>query len=465
MSLLVTRSSRTTIYAGSICRVRFFGSALPDQQPVPVSKVRYYYTKMRDGTVHSWHWFKNGSLLFRKNFSISQVLLKKKVHGDELTFRERQLLVKTTADVLKLIPFSFFLIVPFAELLLPVVLKVWPQMLPSTFDAKKLFPPSTTDRSRRLLAKQEMLKFFSEISIKQDMDALSRKATEEKMAKLAEFKQLLNKPRLAGQPLPSVEELLNFASLFQTEFKLDNMPMNHLESICYLIGIDPYPFRSHVILQLKRYIGGIKREDRHISWEGIDSLTREDLIEANRRRGMPHQDSRESHLLKSQLRSWIQISSSRTIPISLLLWTRAFFVTENPDLLQIDAAPVNAEAAARIAAAAPAAVEAAGTTSRIKHMSEDVWMRLAELEKLEHEVTEASEVDKSRENQTVKELEQQVLLIEQKSELIKSQLSYLRKIKKLKRSSKIDDELKNIQKGFLAENKRIDDLIRKALND
>jgi len=432
----------------------------------PQNNIRFYYGKLRDGTVHSWHWFKNGSHLFKKNFSISRELLRKKVKGDELTFREHQLLVKTSADVLKLIPFSFFIIVPFAELLLPVVLKVWPQMLPSTFDAKKLFPQSATDRSRRLLAKQEMLKFFSEISIKQDIDLMSKKAADEKQKKLEEFKQLLNKPRKPGQALPSVDELSKFSSLFQSEFKLENMPFKHLESICYVLGLDPYPFRSHVILQLKRYIGGVKREDRNISWEGIDSLSREELVEANRRRGMPHEDARAVEVLRNQLRDWIQISSNRTIPISLLLWTRAFFITENPELLRIENTMAEPDIIIKSSAAASAmSVDPLSDTSRIRLMSEEVLTQIAELEKLEQEVHEASEQERNQEDAIEKHLEHQIQLIEQKSELVKSQLSYLKKIKKLKRNSKIDSELKKIQKSFTVENKRIDALIRKILSE
>lgn len=446
---------------------RFSSIPPPKSSPLGTTFTQFYH-KVKNGTVHSWHWFKNGSILFNKNFAISRILLGKKIKGDELTFREKQLLVKTTADVLKLIPFSFFIIVPFAELLLPVVLKVWPQMLPSTFDAKKLFPQSTTERSRRLLAKQEMLKFFSEISMQQDMDDLSRKAVDEKAKKLEEFKKLLAKPRTAGQPLPSVEELKQFSTLFQTEFKLDNMPMKHLESICYIIGLDPYPFRTHVILQLKRYIGQIKREDRNISWEGIDSLSREEVIEANRRRGMPHEDTRDMNLLKQQLNSWIRISSNRDIPMSLLLWTRAFFVTENLALLQIDSSPsvsVPAAPHSSFTTTSDVGESASPDVSPIKVLSDDVLKRIAELEKLEQEVHEASAEDRSNEDEIEQNLKHQIHLIEQKSELIKSQLTYLKHIKQLKRNPKINLELKKIQRSFITENRRIDSLIRKVLNE
>ena len=447
-------------------------STIPPQKPLSsYSTLTYhYYQKLKDGTVHSWHWLKNGSVLFKKNFSISKVLLAKKLKGDELTFREKQLLVKTTADVLKLIPFSFFILVPFAELLLPVVLKVWPQMLPSTFDARKLFPQSTTERSRRLLAKQEMLKFFSEISMQQDMDDMTQKVVDVKAKKLNDFKRLLTKPRIAGQPLPSVDELTKFSSLFQTEFKLENMPMKHLESICYIIGLDPYPFRTHVILQLKRYIGEIKREDRNISWEGIDSLSREEVIEANRRRGMPHEEGRDLNLLKKQLINWILISSNREIPMSLLLWTRAFLVTENAELLQIDSAhsnhpPSDGNASFTTTSDIGESATLVADLPSIKSHSDNVLKRIAELEKLEQEVHDATEEDKNEENEIERSLKHQIDLIEQKSELVKSQLSYLRHIKQLKRNPRINIELKKIQKSFTSENRRIDSLIRQVLNE
>jgi hypothetical protein len=42
-------------------------------------------------------------------------------------------LVRTVSDLFRLVPFSVFIIVPFMELLLPVAIKLFPGMLPSTF--------------------------------------------------------------------------------------------------------------------------------------------------------------------------------------------------------------------------------------------------------------------------------------------------------------------------------------------
>jgi LETM1 and EF-hand domain-containing protein 1 len=81
---------------------------------------------------HYW----NGSKLLAKEVRIASRLQWKLLQGDSLTRRERRQLKRTTTDILRLIPFAVFVIVPFMELLLPVALKLFPNMLPSTFEDK-----------------------------------------------------------------------------------------------------------------------------------------------------------------------------------------------------------------------------------------------------------------------------------------------------------------------------------------
>lgn len=45
-------------------------------------------------------------------------------------------LMRTCADLFRLVPFIVFIIVPFMEFLLPVFLKLFPEMLPSTFETE-----------------------------------------------------------------------------------------------------------------------------------------------------------------------------------------------------------------------------------------------------------------------------------------------------------------------------------------
>ena len=61
-------------------------------------------------------------------------------------------LQRTIVDVVRLVPFAMFVIIPFAELLLPIALKIFPNLLPSTYE-------STVDRQKKLakLKKPERL--------------------------------------------------------------------------------------------------------------------------------------------------------------------------------------------------------------------------------------------------------------------------------------------------------------------
>lgn len=41
--------------------------------------------------------------------------------------------MRTTADIFRLVPFLVIILIPFAELALPLLLKIFPNLLPSTF--------------------------------------------------------------------------------------------------------------------------------------------------------------------------------------------------------------------------------------------------------------------------------------------------------------------------------------------
>jgi LETM1 and EF-hand domain-containing protein 1, mitochondrial len=78
---------------------------------------------------HYYHGFK--LLYFETKITIR--LLREVLKGHTLTRRERKQLTQTAADLFRLVPFSLFIIVPFLEFTLPIFLKLFPNMLPSTF--------------------------------------------------------------------------------------------------------------------------------------------------------------------------------------------------------------------------------------------------------------------------------------------------------------------------------------------
>lgn len=109
--------------------------------------------KVIDEIVHYYHGFR----LLGIDVKISAGLLWRVLRGKTLTRREYRLLTRTVGDLFRLVPFSVFIIVPFMELLLPVFIKLFPGMLPSTFQ-------TTSEREdkikQNLKVKLEMAKFL-----------------------------------------------------------------------------------------------------------------------------------------------------------------------------------------------------------------------------------------------------------------------------------------------------------------
>ena len=87
--------------------------------------------KVMEEVRHYWL----GSKLLYADVSTSFRILRRVVTGNSLSRREERQLQRTFSDLVRLVPFSFFIIIPFMELLLPVALKLFPNMLPSTFQA------------------------------------------------------------------------------------------------------------------------------------------------------------------------------------------------------------------------------------------------------------------------------------------------------------------------------------------
>uniref|UniRef100_A0A2N9F879 Letm1 RBD domain-containing protein n=1 Tax=Fagus sylvatica TaxID=28930 RepID=A0A2N9F879_FAGSY len=148
---------------------------------------------------------------------ISSRLLVKLAKGKSLSRRERQQLTRTTADIFRLVPVAVFLIVPFMELLLPVFLKLFPNMLPSTFQDKMKEQEAL---KRRLNARMEYAKFLQDTVKEMAKEILHSRSGEIK--KTAEdLDEFINEFRRGGRV--SNDEILGFAKLFTDELTLDNI--------------------------------------------------------------------------------------------------------------------------------------------------------------------------------------------------------------------------------------------------
>jgi len=213
------------------------------------------------------------------------------------------------------------------EFALPFALKLFPNMLPSTFqDSLK----AEENMKRELQSRIAMAGFFQETL--QDL-AKTKKKQALKMAEkpadvdstAAEFLGFLEKARTGEFVSPEV--IIRFSKYFQDELTLDNLPRTQLVNLCKYMSIPSYGSDPFLRFQLRHKIRSLKEDDQKILWEGIDSLTKIELSEACRERGM-----RSTGLSKEQykvaLQQWLDLSVNQNVPISLLIMSRSFFLFE-----------------------------------------------------------------------------------------------------------------------------------------
>ncbi|XP_072262669.1 mitochondrial proton/calcium exchanger protein isoform X1 [Pyxicephalus adspersus] len=242
------------------------------------------------------------------------------LNGAVLSRRERRQFLRICADLFRLVPFLVFIVVPFMEFLLPVALKLFPDMLPSTFET---ISKKDERLKKELRVKLEVAKFLQ--------DTIEEMALRNKAAKgdvATEFSTFFQKIRSTGER-PSNEEILRFSKLFEDELTLDNLTRPQLVALCKLLELQSIGTNNFLRFQLTMKLRSIKADDKMIAEEGVDTLNVKELQAACRARGMRALGVTEERL-RDQLKQWLELHLNQEIPTSLLLLSRALYL---PDTL------------------------------------------------------------------------------------------------------------------------------------
>ncbi|CAD7940079.1 unnamed protein product [Amoebophrya sp. A120] len=291
-----------------------------------VAKIWWKDTK--HAVQHFIEWNKQGFGLLMANVKLAKRLMRKKFRGHQLSYRDRKMLVRTLADMGKLIPFSVFIIVPFAEVFLPFALYLFPNLMPSTFLERGERNESMV---KTLKAKKELAVFFQEVVDETTKEAIFQASTEtEEGLTLEETKAEFNafQAKLEAHEFPTAQEVLRFSRMFGQWFTFENLPEEKLRIMADILGVDDTAlFRSHLNIRLRHHVNRLRREDREILFEGVESLSREDLIDLCRARAIPFTADVSVESMREGLTSWLQLSSHRSIPVSVLLWIQTYYLS------------------------------------------------------------------------------------------------------------------------------------------
>lgn len=289
----------------------------PVYSPPPAVAVRKSLgQRVVDELKHYYHGFR----LLWIDTKIAARMLWRILHGHSLTRRERRQFLRICADLFRLVPFLVFVVVPFMEFLLPVAVKLFPNMLPSTFETQSI---KEERLKKELRVKLELAKFLQ--------DTIEEMALKNKAAKgsaTKDFSVFFQKIRETGER-PSNEEILRFSKLFEDELTLDNLTRPQLVALCKLLELQSIGTNNFLRFQLTMRLRSIKADDKLIAEEGVDSLNVKELQAACRARGMRALGVTEDRL-KDQLKQWLELHLHQEIPTSLLILSRAMYL---PDTL------------------------------------------------------------------------------------------------------------------------------------
>jgi LETM1 and EF-hand domain-containing protein 1 len=272
--------------------------------------------KVKKEVQHYW----DGTKLLATEVKISTRLALKMAAGYELSRRESRQLQRTVQDIARLVPFSVFVLVPFAELLLPVALKLFPNMLPSTYEGQK----SKDSKATNLRATRKEVSNFLRLTLKETGLPLTVASAQKE-----EFTDFFKKVRATGEA-PTAADVIKVCKIFKDDLTLDNLSRPQLVGMCKYMNLNTFGTDMMLRYQIRHRMRQIKRDDRAISFEGVDSLSVPELQVAAQSRGIRTHGVSPARL-RDDLQSWLDLRLKYGVPSTLLVLSNAFMYAQGKD--------------------------------------------------------------------------------------------------------------------------------------
>lgn len=283
------------------------------------------WQKVKKEVQHYW----DGTKLLATEVKISSKLALKMAGGYELSRRENRQLERTVQDLARLVPFSIFIIVPLGELLLPVALKLFPNLLPSTYEGQK-------DRDKKIAhlrsTRKDVSNFLRNTLTETGLPVSRLNAQKE------EFTEFFRKVRSTGEA-PTQADVIKVCQIFKDDLTLDNLSRPQLVGMCRYMNLSSYGTDPMLRYHIRHRMRQIKRDDRAISFEGVDSLSVPELQMACASRGLRTQGMSPGRL-RDDLQLWLDLRLKYGVPSTLLVLSNAFMYSQSKDAemgTQIDA--------------------------------------------------------------------------------------------------------------------------------
>ncbi|KAI9886403.1 MAG: hypothetical protein M1823_001792 [Watsoniomyces obsoletus] len=269
--------------------------------------------KVKKELQHYW----DGTKLLATEVRISTKLALKMAAGYELSRREHRQLTRTVQDLGRLVPFSVFLIVPFAELLLPVALKLFPNLLPSTYEGAK----SKEAKAKSLRATRKEVSNLLRNTLKETGLPVSPSNAQKE-----EFTEFFRKVRATGES-PTPQDVIKVCKIFKDDLTLDNLSRAQLVGMARYMNLNTFGTDAMLRYQIRHRMRQIKRDDKAISFEGVESLSVSELQTACASRGIRTHGVSPARL-RDDLQMWLDLRLKYGVPSTLLVLSNAFMYAQ-----------------------------------------------------------------------------------------------------------------------------------------
>ena len=144
--------------------------------------------------------------------------------------------------------------------------------------------------------------------------------------------------RTSGEA-PSQADVIKVCKLFKDDLTLDNLSRPQLVGIARYMNLNPIGPDTLLRYQVRHQMRQIKRDDRAISFEGVESLSVPELQTAAASRGLRTHGVSPGRL-RDDLQMWLDLRLKYGVPSTLLVLSNAFMYAQGKDTeftSQIDA--------------------------------------------------------------------------------------------------------------------------------
>jgi len=226
---------------------------------------------------------------------------------------------KTVRDCLKLIPLSVIAMAPFGSIMLPLVMHKYSQMLPSTF-----FKPQFDDvtLAHQLEERYRLVQAWHH-------QIVARQTILQQPVNNLDSDLYRCPSKIKSVVFPTTKEILDFQRGAGKSVQLHHMTHLQLCSMARALGLKPTKMSWFLEKQIRHHMTRIRNQDIHLKWEGVDTLSRIELIIACRLRGIPFHGLPKSEMLR-HLDRWVQLSSNKNILMSVLFWVQSLHFRSAP---------------------------------------------------------------------------------------------------------------------------------------